>query len=642
MGYFFGVYDPFNSRELLNINETTSLFSSSEYFELDTYRSKSLFATCQEIIPIKRSESKFGIYIDDKHGCIIVGIARLYHKDELFDKIGINIIDEKNVHDLEIILKAYLKWGYSCVRRLDGDFAFLIYDRNKELVYFARQPCGYSSFFYREINGLLFFSSDSKLLTELDCAINIFDSKYFGSLQSIGVMPISFLTLIKGLFSLENGFYILWQNIKTYKKVQFWRLEKRNLIKHKHNEDLYHDFRSYLSRSVRERLDRYNNGIFLSSGLDSMAIAFFALYELKYYSQNLTSFTSIPDLKYRINNVKIENVDESILVKLFSENKCNLITNYLSFPDLRLINVLEYKHLVNPYFPFPNLNTGWIQETLKFAASKNICHVLNAQAGNFTISYTSRQIYLELFFQLKFRKLLRLIRLYASNRNVNIIRAIKTILFDTFLLHVKHISSVLFKFKIRKGDSILRNYSANSFFFSFDSKKVFDWDKTIFFSSRKLREKQLSLMFDFVSNRWFSEMSISGVFCSDPTMDLRLVEFMFNLPNYVYIECGLDKGLYKKSMNGLLPDEILFNTSYKVQSYDFQFRFLSEEEFYILMNNLKQNEFNSIINFDLLVKSYNNIVGINESYEKNKLIADFMRKISFLIFISQTKNLTFD
>jgi asparagine synthase (glutamine-hydrolysing) len=66
--------------------------------------------------------------------------------------------------DTEVILLAYKEWGYSCVERLNGMFAFAIYDEYRRTLFLARDRAGEKPLFYYCRNGAIRFASELKAI----------------------------------------------------------------------------------------------------------------------------------------------------------------------------------------------------------------------------------------------------------------------------------------------------------------------------------------------------------------------------------------------------------------------------------------------------------------------------------------------
>lgn len=94
-----------------------------------------------------------------KSGIRLVSWSRIDNKAELGEKLNGSLI-EKNLTDDEAIIASYITWGTACCEHLIGDFSFLIYDPNSELVFFARDQIGVRPlYFYKDKQRLLVASS---------------------------------------------------------------------------------------------------------------------------------------------------------------------------------------------------------------------------------------------------------------------------------------------------------------------------------------------------------------------------------------------------------------------------------------------------------------------------------------------------
>jgi asparagine synthase (glutamine-hydrolysing) len=66
--------------------------------------------------------------------------------------------------DTEVIAQAYAEWGPACLDRMNGDFAFAVWDRREQELFLARDRFGVRPLFLAELGGDLVFASEQKAI----------------------------------------------------------------------------------------------------------------------------------------------------------------------------------------------------------------------------------------------------------------------------------------------------------------------------------------------------------------------------------------------------------------------------------------------------------------------------------------------
>lgn len=97
-------------------------------------------------------------------GCTVVYNGEIYNFRELrtdLEGLGHRFVSES---DTEVLLRAYLQWGQSCVTRFNGMFAFALWDAGQNLLFCARDRLGIKPFFYVEDRTGFEFASEIKAL----------------------------------------------------------------------------------------------------------------------------------------------------------------------------------------------------------------------------------------------------------------------------------------------------------------------------------------------------------------------------------------------------------------------------------------------------------------------------------------------
>src|SRR5688572_7278524 len=92
--------------------------------------------------------------------CWIVFNGEIYNHRELRPLLESKGHRYRTSSDTETILHAYEEFGTACVERLEGMFAFVIYDARARQLFAARDRLGKKPFFYTNLDGTLHFSSE--------------------------------------------------------------------------------------------------------------------------------------------------------------------------------------------------------------------------------------------------------------------------------------------------------------------------------------------------------------------------------------------------------------------------------------------------------------------------------------------------
>lgn len=128
--------------------------------------------------------------------------------------------------DTEVVLNAYVKWGESFVKKLNGIFAFVIFDKKKNKIITARDRFGCKPLYYLRLDDSIVFSSDFSLLRNL--AHSSSDNINLSALTAY--MQCRFvpgeLTLLKDIFKLKPAEVRTWELKSLSSKThQFWEPE---------------------------------------------------------------------------------------------------------------------------------------------------------------------------------------------------------------------------------------------------------------------------------------------------------------------------------------------------------------------------------------------------------------------------------
>lgn len=176
----------------------------------------------------------------------------------------------KTHSDTEVILALYAKYGVDCLSRLNGMFAFALWDKQEKELFIARDRMGKKPLYYHESNGDIYFASELKSLL----AINAFpknvrtDAVYdFFAYQYVPDPK----TIFEDVYKLEPGHYMLVKNSNIEVK-KYWDISFAN-VESKTEQEFVEDLDELLTQCTKNRMvSDVPLGAFLSGGVDSSGV----------------------------------------------------------------------------------------------------------------------------------------------------------------------------------------------------------------------------------------------------------------------------------------------------------------------------------------------------------------------------------
>jgi asparagine synthase (glutamine-hydrolysing) len=174
--------------------------------------------------------------------------------------------------DSEVLLEAYSEWGTSCLERLNGMFAFAIWDSELRELVLARDRVGEKPLFYHHAEGRLVFASELKALLADPCFPRTLDVRAFKDYLAYGYVPGK-RCILRGVHKLAPAHVLRYRlDADALAVSQYWQLPDpapagANVAEQEE------ELESLLLDSVRLRLVAdVPVGVLLSGGLDSSLV----------------------------------------------------------------------------------------------------------------------------------------------------------------------------------------------------------------------------------------------------------------------------------------------------------------------------------------------------------------------------------
>src|SRR5215216_2349 len=210
------------------------------------------------------------IYNED-HSIVLVCNGEIYNYRQLRHDL------EQKGHlfrtdcDVEVLVHLYEEFGTGFLSKLNGQFAFVIYDMNQQKLFMARDQFGINPLYYTLVDDVLIFASEIKAILKHPLARREVDLTGLDQVLSFPGL-ISPRTMFQDIHSLDSGHYLEVKGA-TVQVNQYWDLEYPTMEEatYDRSESYYiQELTSFFAESVKYRLQAdVPVGFYLSGGLDS-------------------------------------------------------------------------------------------------------------------------------------------------------------------------------------------------------------------------------------------------------------------------------------------------------------------------------------------------------------------------------------
>jgi asparagine synthase (glutamine-hydrolysing) len=199
----------------------------------------------------------------------IVADARVDAREDLVRELGCgHDLALNQTPDVELILRAYLKWGEACLEHMIGDFSFAIWDGRSRRLFCARDHFGVKLFYYAWIGATLIFSNTIAALRLHPQITNRLNERALGdfllfehnwTLDTTFFADIQKLPAAHQLTAIDTGL----------KRRKYWQLVAPERFSYRREEECVEGFRDRLEQAVADRLRTEKVSVSFSGGLDS-------------------------------------------------------------------------------------------------------------------------------------------------------------------------------------------------------------------------------------------------------------------------------------------------------------------------------------------------------------------------------------
>ena len=174
--------------------------------------------------------------------------------------------------DTEVLIEAYERWGVDSVHKLQGMFAFAIWDSVEQELFICRDRIGEKPLYYSFSNGTFLFASEIKaLLQHPNHKRRAINKEGFFHYLSFLTTPAP-MTLFEGIYKLPPSNWMKISRDGTVRQEKYWDIYTNGFsqIENKTEDEVATEILDQLRTSVQMRkMSDVPVGVFLSGGIDS-------------------------------------------------------------------------------------------------------------------------------------------------------------------------------------------------------------------------------------------------------------------------------------------------------------------------------------------------------------------------------------
>ncbi|MCP4180735.1 MAG: asparagine synthase (glutamine-hydrolyzing) [bacterium] len=459
---------------------------------------------------------------------VIVFNGEIYNYQEIRKELITKNYRFASATDTEVILNGYIEYGSEITTKLNGMFAFAIYDISKNRLFIARDRSGIKPLYYYQCGEGLIFSSEIRVLKTISNEIDI-ESKVL--CLTFGYVPEP-NSIYKNIKSFPAGYYGNFiNNNLTLKKFSIYEFLPKITDSY---DSIISNVKTLLHDSVKRHLiSDAPIGTFLSGGLDSSAITAIAAQ----YRNELNTLSLIFD-----ENKYSEEAYQDLVVKRYNTRH----TKYLIDENYFLNSINDFIESIDQP-TYDGMNTFLVSKAARDVGLKT---VLSGLGGD------------EIFYGYPAFKYMGKLKLVNKLPKVALnyfskYEKFKKLKFLNYEFKLKHYLPVRGVFNAEEITKILNIsvFEINNIVNSFFEKNYFDFSCNSVIDEAGFCELNL-----YMKNQLLRDSDVFGMANSleirVPFLDRELVDYVLRIPPKLKLDKKINKKILADAVKSLLPTEL--------------------------------------------------------------------------------------
>ncbi|WP_141047385.1 asparagine synthase (glutamine-hydrolyzing) [Aliarcobacter cryaerophilus] len=484
---------------------------------------------------------------------IIIFNGEIYNYLELRQHLVSKGMKFKTHSDTEVLLNMYIVYGKECVSKLNGMFAFAVYDKVKDSMFLARDYFGIKPLYYTYQNNDFIFASEVKAILEYPDIKAEVDQKSLNEYMTFQVM-LKKHTLFKNIHSLEPATYLYLESGKIKEKKKYWEFDyniDETLSEEEYTTKLLHLLENSLNIQTRSDVPI---GAYLSGGIDSSLVS--TLASKNYFGDFHTFCGGFKDSK---------DFDETHYAQIVQKS-INSIHHEI-FPTSK--DFTDNFEKIMYHMDYPEAGPGvFSQYMVSKLASEHVKVVLGGQGGDeifggytrYTVAYLEQALKGAIFETSEEGK--HLVTLQSIIPNMAQLKNYIPLLKEQFKEGLFDPMDERYYRMMNRSHNLHKIYN-QEFLSTFEEEQLLDKFKQVFNHPDTKSYFNKMTHFDLktllpallhVEDRMSMAVSIES---RVPILDYRIVELASKMPPAMKFSGGKTKAMLIKSVKNILPKEII-------------------------------------------------------------------------------------
>lgn len=515
-----------------HVSKMKAILSSYGLDAEDTYSHGNIaMGSCLNQISIY-SQKDTPIQVDENQKTVLVADALIYNRDELISDY--QLTEDGDSSNNALLMAAYKKWGDDCPKYINGDFAMAIWKNDTLTI--IRDHLGVRPLYYYHDQSFFVFATDVRAILAMPFVPKKINEKMLYNILVNGEFRRKEKTYFDGIYALLPA-HCLTVSKQGLSLKKYWTPGLGNKLIFDSEAEYFKTLYAMVEKSINIRLAHTDMkiGAQMSGGLDSGVINILANRELKKEGKpGLPLFSWAPGFDV----YERQKRDERDFIEAICEQEAMVceyfdIAKILQSNDPDQVKAIEEGHLFV------------MAHEAKHVRSKNIRLMLSGWGGDQGISHQANPF--ELFVHQEWHYFFKEIQGLSQG-------------------------SVLRFMKLGIANTILSFFKAHGLFSSKEDERIKIENRDFYRLMKKYRKKTVSyaaiapikrmesgeIQTRTEASAWLgAEHNVQYIF---PFLDYQLVDFAMSIPRHLYYKNGINRYIYRKTFEGILPNELCYCT----------------------------------------------------------------------------------